>query len=300
MAQQVSIDPHARADDPKADDARADNTHEIAPDLAYRRLGIVNCVFVGSPVAGDRGWVLIDTGITGTKGLITRAAAERFGDGARPAAIILTHAHFDHVNALDEFAREWDAPVYAHGLEQPYLNGSASYPPPDPMVGGGLMALTSPLLPRGPFTVPAEYLRELPTDGSVPHMSGWKWLPTPGHSAGHVSFWRERDRSLIVGDAFVTTAQESVYAALTQEPEVHGPPMYYTHDWEAARSSVSLLAELRPELAVTGHGRPMQGPALREALDRLAREFDEIAMPKDTKYVRHPARPQDGSAYCAP
>jgi glyoxylase-like metal-dependent hydrolase (beta-lactamase superfamily II) len=155
MAQQVPIDPHARADNPKADDARADNTHEIAPDLAYRRLGIVNCVFVGSPGAGDRGWVLIDTGVAGTKGLITRAAAERFGDGARPAALILTHAHFDHVNALDEFAREWDAPVYAHALEQPYLNGSASYPPPDPMVGGGLMALTSTLLPRGPFTAHA-------------------------------------------------------------------------------------------------------------------------------------------------
>jgi hypothetical protein len=44
----------------------------------------------------------------------------------------------------------------------------------------------------------------------------------------------------------------------------------------------------------------MRGPALRDALDRLARQFDEIAMPKDTKYVRHPARAEDGSAYRVP
>jgi glyoxylase-like metal-dependent hydrolase (beta-lactamase superfamily II) len=298
MPQQVPIDPSARADNSELDNARDDGTREIAPDLAYRRLAIVNVVFVGRAGAGDRQWVLVDTGVMGTKHLIMSAAKQRFGGNSRPAAIILTHAHFDHVNALDEFSEEWDAPVYAHELERPYLDGSASYPPPDPSVGGGLMARTSPLFPRGPFNAGPQ-LRTLPSDGSIPHMPGWRWIATPGHSPGHVSFWRESDRALIVGDAFVTTAQESVYAALTQEPEIHGPPMYYTTDWNAARTSVQKLADLQPELVVTGHGRPLRGPQIRSGLDKLARDFDRIAVPEQGRYVEQPARAEDGSAYRA-
>lgn len=186
-----------------------------------------------------------------------------------------------------------------HPLEHPYLNGSASYPPPDPSVGGGLMARMSPLFPRGPFNA-GPRLGPLPEDGTAPHMPGWRWIATPGHSPGHVSFWRENDRALIVGDAFVTTAQESVYAALTQETEIHGPPMYYTPDWDAARHSVQTLAKLQPELAVTGHGRPLRGPQLRSGLDELARGFDNIAVPKQGRYVERPTRAEDGSAYRAP
>ncbi|HEY0439256.1 MAG TPA: MBL fold metallo-hydrolase, partial [Xanthobacteraceae bacterium] len=245
------------------------------------------------------GWVLVDAGLMGTKSLIKNAAAQRFGDNARPAAIVMTHGHFDHVGVLEDFAAEWDAPVYAHTLEHPYLNGSASYPPPDPSVGGGLMSLLSPLYPRAPVNV-ANHLRALPVDGSVPPMPGWKWLHTPGHTAGHISFWRDADRAQIVGDAFVTTRQESVYAAATQEPELHGPPMYYTPDWENARESVRKLAALEPDLVVTGHGRPMHGQGLRDALHRLARDFDRIAVPKQGRYVERPARAEDGSAYRAP
>src|SRR5947209_4121014 len=84
----------------------SDRTHVIAPDLAYKRLAIVNVVFYGLPLARDREWVLIDAGIRGTAGLIRRAAEKRFG--SRPAAIILTHGHFDHVGALGDLAERWD------------------------------------------------------------------------------------------------------------------------------------------------------------------------------------------------
>ena len=110
-------------------------------------------------------------------------------------------------------------------------------------------------------------------------MPGWELIHTPGHTPGHVSFWRESDRTLIVGDAFITTRQESAYAVITQEPEMHGPPNYYTPDWESARTSVQRLAALEPERVITGHGRPMQGAAMREALRTLARDFDRIARP---------------------
>lgn len=299
MARQIPLDSAGRADDPGRDRARDDGTHEIAPDLAYRRLAIVNVVFVGAPGAGDRQWVLIDAGVMGTAGLIAKAAEERFGPASRPAAIVMTHGHFDHVGALEELADRWEAPVYAHGLEHPYLDGSASYPPPDPSVGGGLMSLMAPLYPRGPVDV-KRWLRVLPEDGGVPGMPGWRWLATPGHSPGHVSFWREADRTVIAGDAFITTRQESAYAVAVQDPEMHGPPMYYTTDWEKARESVALLAGLEPELAVTGHGPAMRGAGMRAALHDLARDFDRIAVPEQGKYVRNPARAEDGSAYRQP
>ena len=143
----------------------------------------------------------------------------------------------------------------------------------------------------------AQRLHDLPADGSIPPMPGWRWIDTPGHSAGHISLIRGGD--LIAGDAFVTTAQELVYAAAVQEPELHGPPKYFTPDWQAARRSVEALAALEPELAITGHGRPMQGAALREALRRLAAEFDAVAVPDHGRYVGHPARAADGSAYRA-
>ncbi|TWA80235.1 glyoxylase-like metal-dependent hydrolase (beta-lactamase superfamily II) [Azospirillum brasilense] len=309
MARQIPLDSAGRADDPERDRARDDGTHEIAPDLAYRRLAIVNVVFVGAPGSGDRPnsdrpgndrqWVLIDAGVMGTAGLIAKAAAERFGPDSRPAAIVMTHGHFDHVGALEELAERWDAPVYAHGLEHPYLDGSASYPPPDPSVGGGLMSLMAPLYPRGPVNVGGR-LRRLPEDGSVPGMPGWRWLATPGHSPGHVSFWRAADRSLIAGDAFITTRQESAYAVAMQDPEMHGPPMYYTTDWQKAGDSVVVLAGLEPDRVVTGHGPAMRGGGMRAALHELARDFDRIAVPDHGTYVDAPARAEDGSAYRPP
>ncbi|HEX8387157.1 MAG TPA: MBL fold metallo-hydrolase [Rubricoccaceae bacterium] len=299
MDHQIPLDPSVRADDPEADAARDDGTHEVRPDLAYKRLAIVNVVFYGLPGAGDRGWVLVDAGIPGTAGAIAEAAAERFGEGARPAAIVMTHGHFDHVGALETLAEQWDAPVVAHPLELPYLNGTAAYPPPDPSVGGGMMARLSPLYPKSPVDVGAR-LQAFPADGSVPHMPGWRWVHTPGHTPGHVSLWREADRAVVAGDAFVTTAQESAYAVATQAPAMHGPPMYFTPDWTSAKASVQALAALEPDLAVTGHGRAMEGPEMRAALHELARDFDRIAVPEGGRYVGAPARAADGSAYLDP
>ena len=189
---QIPLSETASADRPEYDKLRDDKTRQIAPDLAYRQIAIVNVIFYGRAGAGDRNWTLIDTGMPGAASDIRSAAQARFGGVGRPSSIVLTHGHFDHVGPLETLAREWDVPVYAHKLEHSYMNGAESYPPPDPMVGGGLMSLLSPLYPRKPVDV-SERLRPLPDDGSVPGMPGWRWLHTPGHTPGHVSLWRESD-----------------------------------------------------------------------------------------------------------
>lgn len=272
---------------------------EITPELAYLRLLMVNVFFVGRPGAGDREWVLIDTGLPGDAHRIARAAAERFGERARPAAILLTHGHFDHISSLKDLAERWDAPVFAHRLELPYLTGRSAYPPPDPTVGGGAMSLLSPLFPRGPFDFGA-IVQPLPEDGSVPGLPDWRWVHTPGHAPGHVSFHHAAMRTLVGGDAVITTRAESALAVLSQRFELRGPPQYFTPDWNAAQRSVDRLATLEPQVLAPGHGRPLVGRVVPDLLYSLARRFAETSVPRHGRYVDRPVVPDSRGVLEAP
>ncbi|BCJ88589.1 hypothetical protein skT53_35740 [Effusibacillus dendaii] len=53
--------------------------------------------------------------------------------------------------------------------------------------------------------------------------------------------FREKDRALIAGDAFITVKQESPFKVIIQDQELHGPPAYFTTDWQASRESVKNL-----------------------------------------------------------
>lgn len=273
MARQIPISEHV-----VVGERRAGGLLEIDATLAYLRLAIVNVVLHGPPGAGDRGWVLIDAGVAQSGEAIAQGAAARFGAGARPAAILLTHGHFDHVGAVATLAEQWDAPVYAHPLEHPHLDGSLAYPPAHPSIRDGLMSALSPLFPRGPIDLGAR-LRALPETGEAPEMAGWRWIHTPGHTPGHVSLWHEPSRTLIAGDAVITTAQESAYDVALQIPEIHGPPRYFTSDWEAAERSAGVICALRPKTLLTGHGPALAGPAMRAGLERLAQDFRSVAVP---------------------
>jgi hypothetical protein len=103
---------------------------------------------------------------------------------------------------------------------------------------------------------------------------------------------------LVAGDAVITTKQESALAVLSQRREMHGPPQYYTVEWDKAGQSVDRLARLQPECVVTGHGEAVRGAPMRHALARLAREFDHLAVPSRGRFLRRPARAEDRSAYC--
>ena len=145
------------------------------------------------------------------------------------------------------------------------------------------MPLLSPLFSRGPFDF-GERVQSFPADGLVPYFKEWNVIHTPGHTDGHISLFRPSDRSLIVGDAFCTTNQESFLSIAGQKPELHGPPAYYTSDWDKAKASVARLATLKPNVVAAGHGSPMKGLNVASALDTLAERFDQIARP-------HPQRP---------
>jgi glyoxylase-like metal-dependent hydrolase (beta-lactamase superfamily II) len=258
--------------------------NSIATGLVGLRILFVN-VFA---VVSEGGWTLIDAGLNGSAGRIKRWTTEHFG-AVPPNAIVLTHAHFDHVGAIDHLLQSWSVPVYVHREELPYVTGERSYPPPDPSVGGGLMARMASLYPRHPIDLRAR-VRELPADGSIPPLPGWRSIHTPGHTAGHVSLFRDVDGALIVGDAFCTTKQESFLAVATQRPELHGPPAYFTTDWDAARDSVQRLASLQAAFIAPGHGQPMAGDDAIRSLIALSERFDDVARPEHGRYVQSPTR----------
>jgi glyoxylase-like metal-dependent hydrolase (beta-lactamase superfamily II) len=279
----------------------------IAADVARLRIGFVNCFLVGPrrstyemPMVA-RPWALVDAALSLGAARILEVAAERFGDEARPTAIILTHGHFDHVGALEALLGIWDVPVYAHALELPFLAGRADYPPPDPTVGKrGVITRLSQLFADNGIDI-RDRVRELPSNGAVPGMPGWRWVHTPGHTPGHVSLFRASDRILIAGDAVTTTRQESAYAVATQKAELNGPPAYFTIDWDAAHRSVSLLASLKPVTVATGHGSTMRGPDMPQRLADLSRDFDAKVRPRRGRYVRDPViTNEDGVVYVPP
>ncbi|MCT1903672.1 MBL fold metallo-hydrolase [Oceanobacillus sojae] len=255
---------------------------EILPNIYCYTIQIVNICFVGNPETQD--FVLVDTGMPKSADEIIAVTEKRFGKGNFPKAIILTHGHFDHVGAVIDLVKYWKVPVYAHRLELPFLTGKKSYPEPDPGVEGGLVAKASAIFPNDPINLGSSVL-ELPADGSIPEMPDWRWIHTPGHSPGHISLYRDADRFLIAGDAFVTVKQDSLYKVMIQDREVHGPPRYFTTDWEAAKKSVQTLKALNPAVAITGHGEPMHEEELSAGLAELVNTFDQTAVPDYGRYV---------------
>ena len=229
-------------------------------------------------------WFLVDAGLKTSLSKIKRMASSLFGD-KKPQAIILTHGHFDHIGSLKKLVAEWKVPVYAHYLELPYLTGKSHYPPADPTVGGGMMAYMASLYPTDPIDLGA-HVTPLPEDGSIPGFKEWRYIHTPGHAFGHISLFRDDDKVLIAGDAFVTTKNESaIQAIFLQTKKVSRPPAYFTPDWEAAHESIKQIIVLAPEVVATGHGKPMQGNEMRRQLQYLHEHFYDEFVPHHGRYV---------------
>ncbi len=252
----------------------------IAPDVGWLPISFVNAYFVGHP-GGP--WAVIDTGLPGRASHIFETAEARFGADSRPKAIYLTHGHFDHAGSALALAEKWDVPIYAHPMELPYLTGRSDYPPPDPTMGGAI-AFLSRFMPYRARDL-GQRLRPLPSS-DLPGLEGWEWLSTPGHSPGHVSFFRRSDRVLLAGDAFATMNMDSWSGLVSGRKRLWRAGAPFNCDWQATRDSVQRLAELRPNVVGCGHGIPMHDGNLPERVEQLAKHF---AAPEHGRYVETPA-----------
>lgn len=258
----------------------------LANGVFHIPLGIGN----GYMVATRRGWYLVDTGTAGNAEKIIELAESRFGDRP-PEAILLTHGHFDHAGNAAELSDHWDAQIFAHKLELPFLTGKDKYPPPDPTVGG-FMGFMIRFFPNKAYDL-EDRVDEFPENP----LPGWRLIETPGHSPGHVSFFRESDRALIAGDAITTVRQCNMVAMISQEPEVWLPPEYYTCDWDKARESVEKLVDLEPNVIAAGHGKPMRGDMALNQLQQLAETWPA---PEGGRYTEEPAKTDEHGIVALP
>jgi glyoxylase-like metal-dependent hydrolase (beta-lactamase superfamily II) len=108
--------------------------------------------------------------------------------GLTPAAIVLTHAHADHIAGVDEVLNAFPAPplpVLVHQAERDWLK--------DPVKNLSLLG-GMPVTAKGPTSLLAEG-HDLDIGGVV-----WKVIHTPGHSPGGVSLYHAPSKTAIVGD----------------------------------------------------------------------------------------------------
>ncbi|HEU5348052.1 MAG TPA: MBL fold metallo-hydrolase [Ktedonobacterales bacterium] len=263
---------------------------EIAQDVHCLEVGNgitrSNVYFVRSGTS----WTLIDTGSANCDRVIQEAAASLFGANAPPAAILLTHDHPDHAGSTPALARRWGCLVYIHPDELPLVTMDYSaYLPTVKQVANPLDTwVILPLLRVMPqrwrmslharATSFEQVARALDPVSGIPGLPDWEYIHTPGHTPGHVSYFRPHDRVLITGDAVVTVNLNSVWGFLRwslgrNQQRLAGPPWYTTWSWRTAKVSVAALAQLEPRVLACGHGLPMSGSGTAPALHELAAHF---------------------------
>jgi glyoxylase-like metal-dependent hydrolase (beta-lactamase superfamily II) len=232
-------------------------------------------------VRSDACWVLVDAAAGKQESTIRDAAATLFGEGRPPACILLTHDHPDHAGSARALAGSWDCPVYVHPAELALAVGDMSTfsrfaNPLDRWFILPFMRLLGS--ERREAIVAAASLegvvRPFEPDAELPGLPDWRPIPTPGHTPGHVAYFRPSDGTLLTGDALLTAELNSPRGLLPgRAPQVCGPPWYVTWDRRRARDSVALLARLGPWVLAGGHGEPMVGPQVAAAVRAFAESY---------------------------
>jgi glyoxylase-like metal-dependent hydrolase (beta-lactamase superfamily II) len=163
-------------------------------------------------------------------------------EGREVSAHALTHAHADHQGASHEICQKLGVPYWVgSGDVEAAETGDVMSRQPDHW----LNSLIGKAWPGPGHPVD----RQLAEGDEV---AGFTVLETPGHSAGHVCYWRESDRTLICGDVL------NGMNLLTSVPGLHEPVGIFTPDPERNRQSAKRLGELEPALVCFGHGPPMR------------------------------------------
>jgi len=186
------------------------------------------------------GDVLIDAATRQAERRILRALA-----GHRLSAHALTHAHPDHQGSSHALCERLDIPLWCGQGDVPAME-----------TPGGISASQAPgwinRFQQRFWTGPPHPVARALVEGD--EVADFTVLETPGHSRGHVAYWRESDRVLILGDVL------NNMNLLTGRRGLHEPPAVFTPDPARNRRSARRLAALRPRLVCFGHGPPLRDP----------------------------------------
>jgi len=202
---------------------------------------------VNAYLAGD---VLIDAGCRQSTGRILNQL-----EGHEVTAHALTHAHPDHQGASRGVCERLGVPYWCPEADIPAAEDPNVVRERQP---DKFMSVFFWRIFHGPGRKVDRPIRE------GDDVAGFKVLDVPGHSAGHVAFWRESDRVLILGDVLTNMDQ------YTGIPGLHEPKPALTPDPVRNRESARKLAALEPALVCFGHGAPLRDPAkLKGFVDSL-------------------------------
>lgn len=214
---------------------------QIAPDVHHIALtprDAINAYLVGR--------VLVDTGVAASAGKLAPIVRDHGVE-----AIALTHAHGDHGGSARRLSDEFGLPVWVGALDRDATErGKAVKKAPFDKPG---LSLVAGILGDFKGVPVARSLAEGDELGS-----GFVVLDAPGHSPGHVAFWRESDGVLIAGDVFFNMH------LVTTAPGLRQPPGPFTVDPERNRESERRLAALAPTVAAFGHGPVIAGDAAQQ------------------------------------
>ncbi|KKD56082.1 MULTISPECIES: MBL fold metallo-hydrolase [Paenibacillus] len=216
------------------------------------RLFPVNCYLVEE----KEGLTLIDAGLPYSAQGIEQAAA-RIGQPI--VRIVLTHAHGDHVGALDKLKEKYpEAQVFISRRDARLLKGDVSLETgePDTPIRGSV--------PKNILTQPDVLLE----DGD--HVGSLLAISAPGHTPGSMGFLDTRTRALIAGDAFQTRGGVAVAGRLKP---LFPFPALATWDKEVSLASAKKLASYNPSLLAAGHGNMLKHP--QSQLEKAIMELEQ-------------------------
>jgi glyoxylase-like metal-dependent hydrolase (beta-lactamase superfamily II) len=224
---------------------------ELAPDLWL--LGGFPPHAFNVYLIGD---VLIDAATRWGGGRILRQLGDR-----KPSLLALTHVHPDHQGCTRMVCERYGIPLACHAGDVPTMQCERPMQPDN-----RFMRFISRLW-SGPAFPVARVLQE-GEEQEGEEVAGFRVIHAPGHTPGHVVFFREEDRVAVVGDVL-----DGMNLA-TAWPGLHEPPAFSCTDVTENRRSIRRLAELAPSLLCFGHGPPLRD---MNQFDRFLRRLDARA-----------------------
>jgi len=232
---------------------------EIAPGIHRLGPGIVNCYLLEE----QGGVTIIDAGAPGYWDDLPRelAAMGRRIDDVK--ALVLTHAHLDHIGFAERLRRERGVPVHVHAADVP-LTRKAVIPKFKGKIRFAVLRFIGFAITHGMLRNPPPIL-EVATfaDGETIDVPGRpRALHVPGHSEGSAALLVAARDAVFIGDAIVTL---DVFSGET------GPRLSpFNADRRRAFESLARLEGMSARLVLPGHGQPYTG-GLPQAV-RLARQ----------------------------